>query len=42
MSTDPDDVFESIFMWTLPFWGPFYGIYYIIRFIWKETHSKRP
>lgn len=41
MATDPDDLFEAIFKWTIPLWGPFYGVYYITRFVIRQMRSKK-
>lgn len=38
---DPDEIFESIFMLTLPIWGPFYALYYIIRLLWKRSFESK-
>lgn len=37
---DPDKLFESIAAKLLPFWGPFYAMYYIIRYLIHEITQK--
>lgn len=38
---DPDEMFENIAKKLLPFWGPFYAMYYIIRYLFHELAKKR-
>lgn len=41
MATDPDDLFELIVKKTLPVWGPFYAVFYILRLMWYEIFHRR-
>lgn len=38
---DPDDIFESFFKLTLPLWGPFYALYYILRLLWRRDIRRK-
>ncbi len=37
---DPDDVFKRWVSRSLPLWGPFYALYYIVRYLMKELRHK--
>ncbi|HLD26038.1 MAG TPA: hypothetical protein VJC05_03280 [Candidatus Andersenbacteria bacterium] len=36
MATNPDSIFEKWVIRLIFLWGPFYGLYYILRMIWRE------
>lgn len=40
MATDPDKIFEQWARRTIPIWGPFYAMYYIIRYLFREMFWK--
>jgi hypothetical protein len=41
MGLDPDDIFAKLVLYTLPLWGPFYALYYILRLMWYEFFQSR-
>ncbi len=39
--SDPDKIFETWASRFLPLWGPFYAMYYIIRYLLRELGGKK-
>lgn len=37
---NPDDVFEKIVLGLIPFWGPFYAVFYILRMFYYELFRR--
>ncbi len=38
---DPDDIFKRWVERLLPLWGPFYALYYIIRYLIHELSKRK-
>ncbi len=41
MSFDPDSFLETWVQRSVPLWGPFYAVYYIIRLLWHELFGDK-
>lgn len=37
---DPDKIFEKWATRTVPLWGPFYAMLYIVRYLFREMFKK--
>lgn len=37
---DPDEFFELLVTKTIPLWGPFYAVFYIVRLLWRELFRR--
>lgn len=37
---DPDQIVERMVILSMPLWGPFYAVYYIIRLLIKEITDR--
>jgi len=38
---NPDSILEKVIIGTVPIWGPFYAIFYIIRLMLHELFSRK-
>jgi|GEM_PF-2009635 len=41
MAFNPDDFIEKWIIRLLPFWGPFYALFYLMRLFWKEVIRRK-
>lgn len=41
MAFNPDDSFEEWAERLVPIWGPFYAMFYIIRYVYRELRKNK-
>lgn len=41
MAFNPDDPFEEFAEKTVQIWGPFYAMFYIVRYVYRQLRNKK-